>query len=89
MIRKPMPSLRSTRIWQRGTDMLWVVLVGAAALAIAGTYMTLRPAPSCKKCGAELPKPGMPGTASHAASGRMICANCGATVDASGRVIDE
>ena len=51
--------------------------------------MTLRPAPSCKKCGAELPKPGMPGTASHAASGRMICANCGATVDASGRVIDE
>lgn len=68
---------------------LWIVLVGAAALAIGGTYMFLKPPVACQKCGTHLPKSGMPGSASHASSGRQICSNCGATVDATGRVIEE
>lgn len=68
---------------------LYAILAGAVALAIAGTVLVLRPPPTCQNCGAELPKPGIPGSASHAASGRMVCHNCGKTVDATGRVISD
>lgn len=68
---------------------LYAILVTATALAMAGTYMFLRPPATCDNCGAELPKPGAPGTASYAASGRMICPGCGVTVDATGRVISD
>ncbi len=68
---------------------LYAILAGAVALAIAGTFMILRPPPTCQNCGAELPKPGLPGSASYAASGRMICQSCGKTVDSTGRVISD
>ena len=68
---------------------LYAILAGAIALAIGGTYMILRPPATCQNCGAELPKAGLPGSASHASSGRMICPSCGKTVDATGRVISD
>ena len=68
---------------------LYAIVLGAAALAIAGTYLILRPPARCQNCGAELPKPGLPGTASYAASGRIVCQSCGKTVDSSGRVISD
>ena len=68
---------------------LYAILAVALGLAIAGTVMFLRPPATCQNCGAELPKPGLPGSASHAASGRMVCSNCGKTVDAAGRVISD
>lgn len=69
--------------------MLYAILAGAAALAIGGTYMILKPPAVCENCGTQLPKAGLPGSASHAASGRMICPGCGSTVDSEGRVISD
>lgn len=68
---------------------LYAILAGAIALAIGGTYMILRPGATCENCGSSLPKAGLPGSASHATSGRMICPGCGKTVDSSGRVISD
>jgi len=68
---------------------LYAILALAVALAMAGTYMILRPPAMCENCGTQLPKSGLPGTASHATSGRMICPGCGKTVDATGRVISD